>query len=50
MVKVELRSVPDCPNLVPVRRALYASLAELGQLDEVVSTKDPTPETFGVCA
>ncbi len=27
---VELRSVPDCPNVAPVRAALLASLAELG--------------------
>ncbi|MFC4018386.1 alkylmercury lyase family protein [Micromonospora sp. GCM10011542] len=27
---VELRSVPDCPNLAPVREALYTSLAALG--------------------
>ena len=27
---VELRSVPDCPNLAPVRRLLYAALANLG--------------------
>jgi hypothetical protein len=29
-VIVELRSVPDCPNLEPVRRELFAALAELG--------------------
>ncbi|WP_148086321.1 alkylmercury lyase family protein [Micromonospora sp. HM5-17] len=27
---VELRSVPDCPNLGPVRQALYAALADVG--------------------
>jgi hypothetical protein len=27
---VELRSVPGCPNLAPVRQVLYASLADLG--------------------
>jgi len=29
-VIVELRSVPGCPNLAPVRQVLYAALAELG--------------------
>jgi hypothetical protein len=29
-VIVELRSVPDCPNLNPVREALTAALADLG--------------------
>ncbi|WP_425784738.1 hypothetical protein [Micromonospora sp. DT227] len=27
---VELRSVPDCPNLAPARRELRAALADLG--------------------
>lgn len=27
---VELRSVPDCPNLDPVREALSTALADLG--------------------
>jgi hypothetical protein len=30
LVKVELRSVPDCPNLAPARQALHAALADLG--------------------
>jgi hypothetical protein len=34
-VIVELRSVPDCPNLAPVRHVLYAALAELGLPPEV---------------
>jgi len=34
-VIVELRSVPDCPNLAPVRESLYASLANLGLPPEV---------------
>jgi Alkylmercury lyase len=29
-VRVELRSVPDCPSLGQVREALYAALADLG--------------------
>ena len=33
---VELRSVPDCPNLAPVREALCASLADLGLPKQVV--------------
>lgn len=37
MVIVELRSVPDCPNLAPVREVLHASLAELGLPAEVVT-------------
>jgi hypothetical protein len=34
-VIVELRSVPDCPNLAPVRQVLYAALADLGLPPEV---------------
>ena len=34
-VIVELRSVPDCPNLAPVRQVLYAALSELGLPPEV---------------
>lgn len=29
-VAVELRSVPDCPNLAPARQELHAALADLG--------------------
>ena len=29
-VAVELRSVPDCPNLAPARHELRAALADLG--------------------
>jgi hypothetical protein len=29
VVNVELRSVPDCPNLAAVRASLYAALADL---------------------
>ena len=35
-VIVELRSVPDCPNLEPVREALSEALADLGCLATVV--------------
>jgi hypothetical protein len=34
-VIVELRSVPGCPNLAPVRQVLYAAMAELGLQPEV---------------
>jgi hypothetical protein len=33
---VELRSVPDCPNLESVRAAVYWCLAELGLPPDVV--------------
>ena len=32
---VELRSVPDCPNLTAVRQVLYAALADLDLPPEV---------------
>lgn len=35
-MRVELRSVPHCPNLAPAREALHAALADLG-LDTVVT-------------
>jgi hypothetical protein len=35
-VIVELRSVPDCPNLAPVRQVLYTALADLGLQPNVV--------------
>jgi hypothetical protein len=35
-VIVELRSVPDCPNLEPVRAAVCACLAELGRPADVI--------------
>ena len=33
---VELRSVPDCPNVKPVRAAVHACLAELGLPPDVI--------------
>ncbi|WP_435585988.1 organomercurial lyase [Micromonospora aurantiaca (nom. illeg.)] len=36
-VMVELRSVPDCPNLAPARQALHAALADLGLAPAVVT-------------
>jgi hypothetical protein len=35
VVKVELRSVPDCPNLAEVRPSLFAALADLGLPSDV---------------
>jgi Alkylmercury lyase len=35
-VIVELRSVPDCPNLAPIREALHAALADLGLAPDVI--------------
>ncbi|MGC5019339.1 alkylmercury lyase family protein [Micromonospora sp. DT47] len=40
---VELRSVPDCPNLAPVREALYTSLAALGLPAEVTEVVGDYP-------
>jgi hypothetical protein len=40
---VELRSVPNCPNLAPVRVALYASLAELGLPPEATQVVGDCP-------
>jgi hypothetical protein len=42
-VIVELRSVPDCPNLAPVRSVLYASLADLGLPPEVAEVVGDYP-------
>jgi len=36
MVLIELRSVPHCPNLEPVRAALSAALADLGCAASVI--------------
>ena len=40
---VELRSVPDCPNLAPVREAVYSCLAELGLPPDVVEVVGDFP-------
>ncbi|WP_406044988.1 alkylmercury lyase family protein [Micromonospora sp. NBC_00898] len=40
---VELRSVPDCPNLASVREALYTSLAALGLPAEVTEVVGDYP-------
>jgi hypothetical protein len=40
---VELRSVPDCPNLEPVRAAVYACLAELGLPPDVIEAVGEFP-------
>jgi hypothetical protein len=45
---VELRSVPDCPNLAPVRQALFEALATLGlpaHVEEVVGDY-PSPSVL----
>ncbi|MEV0453867.1 alkylmercury lyase family protein [Catellatospora methionotrophica] len=42
-MKVELRSVPDCPNLAPARAVLTACLAEAGITAEIVEVVGDYP-------
>jgi hypothetical protein len=42
-VIVELSSVPDCPNLAPVRQVLYTALADLGLQPNVTELSGDYP-------